>query len=86
MILRLTALALLLAIVFAACVQSVNPPSAAEPIRMPFPGGSSVKILQGYQGGPPQGVERYSLDLVVTNLRTSGAPVVSPVNGRVDWA
>ncbi|HEX2172499.1 MAG TPA: SH3 domain-containing protein, partial [Dehalococcoidia bacterium] len=83
---RLIVPALLLALVAAVFVQSARSTSAAQSIRMPFPGGYSVKIIQGYHGGTHQGVERYSLDLVVTNVSTAGAPVVAPVSGRIDWA
>ena len=74
-------------IVLAASLAGSDPTvRAAEEILMPYPSGYAVKIIQGYHGGTHQGVERYSLDLVVANGATSGAPVTAPVSGRIQWA
>lgn len=59
---------------------------AATEIKLPFPAGYSAGILQGYNGGTHRGVDQYSLDLVVENAATNGAPVLSPIAGRIDWA
>jgi uncharacterized protein YraI len=60
--------------------------SAAESLPLPFPGGQSVKIIQGYNGGSHQGRSRYGLDLALAQGNTSGAEVVSPIDGSVVWA
>ena len=83
---RLLASLIILSIVAASVTSSASPIRAAEEILMPFPAGYAIKIIQGYHGGTHQGVERYSLDLVVANGATSGAPVTAPVSGRIDWA
>jgi hypothetical protein len=43
-------------------------------------------VIQGYSGGTHQGRSQYALDLVLAGGGTSGAQVVSPVDGRVVWA
>ena len=53
---------------------------------MPFPGGQSISIIQGYNGGTHQGRSRYGLDLVLADGGTSGAEVVSPIEGSVTYA
>ena len=53
---------------------------------MPFPGGQAVSIIQGYRGGSHRGRSQYALDLVLADGGTSGAEVVSPVEGSVVWA
>jgi len=60
--------------------------SAAESVAMPFPGGKSVKIVQGYNGGTHQGRSKFGLDIILAGEETSGAEVVSPVGGIVTWA
>ena len=76
------ALALLAGLLPAASVPTTR---AAESLPLPFPGGQSVKIIQGYNGGSHQGRSRYGLDLVLANGNTSGAEVVSPIDGSVAW-
>ena len=74
-------------IVLAASLAGSDPTvRAAEELLMHYPYGYAVKIIQRYQGDTPQVVERYSLDLVVANGATSGAPVTAPASGRVQWA
>ncbi len=53
---------------------------------MPFPGGQAVRIGQGYNGGTHRGRSQYALDLVLATGETSGAVVVSPIEGSVVWA
>ena len=53
---------------------------------MPFPGGQAVRIIQGYNGGSHRGRSQYGLDLVLADGSTSGAEVVSPLEGTVSWA
>ena len=65
---------------------SVPTTRAAEAIVMPFPGGQAARIIQGYNGGSHQGRSRYGLDLVLASGSTSGAEVVSPIDGSVSWA
>jgi hypothetical protein len=62
------------------------PALAAESIPMPFTGGKSVRIIQGYNGGTHQGRGRYALDLVLADGDTSGAEVVAPVDGAVTFS
>jgi hypothetical protein len=59
---------------------------AAESVSMPFTGGKQVRIIQGYNGGSHQGRSRYGLDLVLVDGGTSGAEVVSPIEGTVTFA
>ncbi len=63
-----------------------QPTSAAESVAMPFPGGQAVSIIQGYNGGTHQGRSRYGLDLVLADGSTSGAEVVSPIEGSVTYS
>ncbi len=58
----------------------------AAAIHLPFPAGTAVSILQGYNGGTHQGVERYSLDLTRDDGKTSGSPALAPAAGTVVWA
>lgn len=43
-------------------------------------------IVQGYNGGTHQGVERFALDLVLQGAETSGAAVLAPASGTVAWS
>ncbi|HLZ69350.1 MAG TPA: peptidoglycan DD-metalloendopeptidase family protein [Dehalococcoidia bacterium] len=58
----------------------------AAAIHLPYPAGAAVSILQGYNGGTHQGVERYSLDLTRDDGKTSGSPALAPAAGTVVWA
>ncbi len=60
--------------------------SAAGTIASPFSEGQSVRIIQGYNGGSHRGRSQYGLDLVLADGGTSGATVVSPIEGSVTWA
>jgi hypothetical protein len=60
--------------------------SAQFVLHLPYPSGVSVSILQGYNGGTHQGVERYSLDLVRDDGKTSNSPALAPAAGTVVWA
>lgn len=60
--------------------------SAAGSVAMPFLGGKAVRIIQGYSGGTHQGRSRFGLDLTLADGGTSGAEVVSPVDGTVTYA
>ena len=53
---------------------------------MPFSGGQAVSIIQGYNGGTHQGRSRYGLDLVLADGGSSGAEVVSPIEGSVTYS
>jgi Peptidase family M23 len=59
---------------------------AAESVALPFPGGKAVRIIQGYNGGTHLGRSRFGLDLVLADGETSGAEVVSPIDGTVTFA
>lgn len=63
-----------------------QPTSAAEDVSMPYPGGQAVQVIQGYNGGTHQGRSQYALDLVLADGGTSGAEVVSPIEGSVTYS
>lgn len=53
-------------------------------LKLPFPAGSSWRVLQGYNGGTHvPGPERYALDLVRDDGATANADVVAPVSGTM---
>lgn len=83
---RLLALVAMASLLAGTLAGSATPASAAETVLLPYPAGYTVKVIQGYNGGTHVGVEQYSLDLALASGSSGGAPVVSPVNGRVDWA
>ena len=60
--------------------------SAAQALHLPYAGGLAVQIIQGYNGGTHQGVERYSLDLTRADGATAGSPVLAPASGTVAFA
>ncbi len=59
---------------------------AADSVPLPFDNGAAVRVVQGYNGGTHQGDSRFGLDLVLTNQETSGAAVLSPLDGSIAWA
>ena len=59
---------------------------AADSVGLPFVQGETVRIIQGYNGGTHQGASLYGLDLVLAKGETSGATVLSPIDGSVSWA
>jgi hypothetical protein len=59
---------------------------AADSIPLPFDAGSSVRVIQGYNGGTHVDASRFGLDLVLANQETSGATVLAPLAGSVAWA
>jgi len=67
-------------------VRGGEPVHAAQPLHLPYPAGVAVDIIQGYNGGTHAGVERYSLDLVRSDGKTSGSPVLAPASGTVSFA
>jgi hypothetical protein len=67
-------------------VPAATTSAASDSVAMPFPGGQSVSIIQGYNGGTHQGRSKYGLDLVLDDGTTSGAEVVSPIDGSVTYA
>jgi hypothetical protein len=74
-----------LALAFLLLAHAGNAYGAAV-IHLPYPAGVSVSILQGYNGGTHTGVERYSLDLVRDDGKSSGSPALAPAPGTVVWA
>lgn len=80
---RFIGLAALVGAVLATSIQRV---AAAPIIHLPFPAGVAVSIIQGYNGGTHQGVERYSLDLTRDDGKTSGSPALAPAPGVVAWS
>jgi murein DD-endopeptidase MepM/ murein hydrolase activator NlpD len=63
-----------------------GPAAAAPEVKLPFAGGTRAAIIQGYNAVTHTGVERFSLDLVVLEGETAGAPVLTPAAGRIAWA
>jgi hypothetical protein len=59
---------------------------AAESVSMPFDTDAAVRVIQGYNGGTHHDASRFGLDLVLTNQETSGAAVLSPLQGSIAWA
>ena len=78
-IVYLVALALLLTL-------GGEPAQAAQVLHLPYPFGVTVDIIQGYNGGTHTGVERYSLDLIRSDGKTSGSPALAPASGTVAFA
>lgn len=79
----ISALGLLL--VSAPGVQAAGAPADSS-VALPFEAGEAVDIIQGYNGGTHQADSVYGLDLVLDDGTTSGAPVLSPIDGTVAWA
>lgn len=65
---------------------AIEPARAEETVLLPFRGGQSVRIIQGYNGGSHQGRSRFALDLLLASGTSSGAEVLSPIAGTVAWA
>jgi len=63
-----------------------RPASADQLLHLPYPAGTKVEIIQGYNAVTHVGVERYSLDLVRADGNTNGSPVFAPASGSVSWA
>ncbi len=80
---RRTLLALL---AMSLAVLGVRTAHAATAIHLPFPAGTAISIIQGYNGGTHQGVERYSLDLTRDDGKTSGSAALAPAAGTVVWS
>jgi len=59
---------------------------AADSVALPFDTGADVRVVQGYNGGTHQGASQFGLDIVLTNQETSGAAVLSPLEGSIAWA
>ncbi len=76
----------LLAVPFLALLSHGEPARAAQTLHLPYPAGVAVNIIQGYNAVTHVGVERYSLDLVRVDGKTSGSPVVAPGSGSVAFA
>jgi hypothetical protein len=76
----------LLAAVLLLAGRSAASAQAAQEVLLPFAGGQSVRVVQGYEGGSHQGRSRFGLDLVLAGGATSGAPVLAPVSGSVAWS
>src|SRR5689334_9464939 len=58
----------LLALALLVSIAPAGPAStalAAQSVALPFSGGKSVKIIQGYNGGTHQGRSKFGLDLVL---------------------
>lgn len=75
-----------LALAFLSLFSASAPAQAAQILHLPYPAGVAVGIIEGYNGGTHNGVERYSLDLVRVDGKTSGSPVVAPASGTVAFA
>jgi Peptidase family M23 len=59
---------------------------AADSVPLPFDHGATARVVQGYNGGTHQGESQFGLDLVLTSQETSGAEVLSPLEGSIAWA
>src|SRR4051812_15712174 len=66
--------------------QAPSVSAAMNTVSLPFDTGASVRVIQGYNGGTHQGDSRFGLDLVLADQETSGAAVLSPLEGSVAWA
>ena len=78
------ALALLVSLL--TIVPAATTSAASDSVALPYPGGQAVSIIQGYNGGTHQGRSRYAFDMVLADGGTSGAEVVSPIDGSVTYA
>ena len=67
-------------------VQAQAAHAAMDTVTLPFETGAAVQVIQGYNGGTHQGDSRFGLDIVLADQPTSGAPVLSPLDGSVAWA
>ncbi|MBI3964874.1 MAG: peptidoglycan DD-metalloendopeptidase family protein [Chloroflexi bacterium] len=83
---RLTPTRLVLGLIVVAVGFLVPSAYALESVVMPFEAGLPVRIIQGYNGGTHQNRSQLGLDLMLARGSTTGAAVLSPVNGRVVWA
>lgn len=60
--------------------------AAAPPIlSLPIPPGETWKVIQGYNCGTHTGYDDNAFDLVNTNGRTRGAPVLAAADGTFWW-
>jgi hypothetical protein len=82
-LLRLLALALLLASLLPATPAAASPPEAPPQLWLPTPPGEAWRVLQGYACGSHNSWDRYSLDLVSADSRTYDAPVRAAADGTV---
>ena len=64
----------------------VDSARAADSVLLPFAGGQTARVIQGYSGGTHQGRSRFAVDLVLAGGGTSGAQVLAPIGGSVAWA
>ncbi len=78
--------ALLALLALSLAVSGLRTAHAATVIHLPFPAGTAISTIQGYNGGTHQGVERYSLDLTRDDGKTSGSPALAPAAGTVVWS
>jgi hypothetical protein len=76
----------LLTLALPALLSRSEPVRAAQVLHLPYPAGLAVNIIQGYNAVTHVGVERYSLDLVRVDGKTSGSPVIAPASGTVAFA
>jgi hypothetical protein len=60
--------------------------AAMDTVTLPFDTGAAVQVIQGYNGGTHQEDSRFGLDIVLADQPTSGAPVLSPLDGSVALA
>lgn len=58
----------------------------APGLRLPFPAGTTWRVVQGYHGGTHTvGAEQYALDLVRVDGPTAGTEVLAPAAGTLWW-
>lgn len=84
--LRVAAVALL-ALALSASHAAVGAAQPAPQLRLPFPAGTSWRVLQGYNGGTHvSGPEQYAFDLVRDDSgATAGSEVIAPAAGTMWW-
>lgn len=78
--------ALLLCLVTAPGANAQSAP-ALSTLKLPFPAGSTWKVLQGYNGGTHvPGPEQYAFDIVRDGGPSGGTEVVAPASGSIWFA
>lgn len=83
---RPVALALAFALLLGTLIVPANMSAASPPtLALPIPGGETWKVIQGYNCGTHTGYDDNAFDLVNTDGRTRGAPVLAAADGTFWW-
>ncbi len=84
--LRPVAFALISALLLGALFVPTTMHAASAPsLSLPIPAGETWKVIQGYNCGTHTGYDENAFDLVNTDGRTRGAPVVAAADGTYWW-